>query len=52
MLAKLSMLLIGNKAEFNLPSHTLMNVNPHTQQKSDHKGYIDAYGVFKKVSQV
>lgn len=43
LLAKLSMLLIDNKALFNLPSHTLMNVHPdtqrHTQQKHDYKGY-------------
>lgn len=53
VLAKLSMLLIDNeaefKAEFNLPSHTFMNVHtPHTHRhthtlhKSDYKGYTDA----------
>lgn len=31
LLAKLSTLLIDNKAVFNLPSHTLMNVHPDTE---------------------
>lgn len=50
VLAKLSMLLIDNeaefKAEFNLPSDTFMNAHSHTQthtlHTSDYKGYTDA----------
>ena len=56
VLAKLSMLLIDNEAEFkaelNLPSHTFMDVLSHTHththththalHKSDYSGYTDA----------
>ena len=49
VLAKLSMLLIDNeaefKAEFNLPSHTLMNAHTLTHtvmHKSDYKDHTDA----------
>lgn len=43
LLAKLSTLLIDNKAVFNLPSHTDERTpwHRHTQQKHDYKGYIN-----------